>query len=255
MIKPKQNEPIEKSCGCNCNDHCSENDHDKNKTDNDSCNGSCNSNCCGCDCENDQDVKSDENTNQHETNNDNNKENKFKLNLDNLSAEELKQIINELNLELEQKEKSQFMLQNKLNDVILAAKQIMADFDNFRKRTENEKQKEIQLATRLLIMKLLPVIDQFSLCLQHAANKEEFVKTVPLMYAQIMNIMDDSGLKPINALNQKFDPKIHEAIMLVPSQGEENIIVEEVQKGYFLYGTVIRMSKVKVSKNIKNMEE
>ena len=248
MTKPNQNEHTNESRGCDCNNNCSENN---NKTNNNSCNGSCNSNCCDGDYENDQDVKSNGNTNQHETDH----KNKFVRSLENLSADELKQIINELNIELEQKEKSQLALQNKLNDVILAAKQIMADFDNFRKRIENEKQKEIQLATKSLIMKLLPVMDQFALCLKNSAHPEEFAKTVPLMYTQIMTIMEDSGLKPIDALNQKFDPKMHEAIMLVPSQGEDNIVVEEVQKGYFLYGTVIKMSKVKVSKNIKNMEE
>ncbi|MBI4441051.1 nucleotide exchange factor GrpE [Candidatus Woesearchaeota archaeon] len=132
-----------------------------------------------------------------------------------------------------------------------AAKQIAADFDNFRKRTEAERTKEGERAAKNLLLRLLPLCDHFSLCLEHTAHHDEFVKAVSLLYSQLVTIMEDAGVRQISALRQSFDPRLHEALMYVPSEKEDNIVVEELQKGYLLNDIVLRASKVKVTRKVE----
>ncbi len=116
-----------------------------------------------------------------------------------------------------------------------------ADFDNFRKRTEKEKQENLMNANADLISELLSVLDHFELALKH--NKD---KGVQMIYDELVGVLGKEGLKLVNSTG-KFNPKIHEAV--IKEEGKEDgIILEEIQKGYLLNERLLRASKVKVSK-------
>ena len=95
----------------------------------------------------------------------------------------------------------------------------------------------------------MPILDHFELALNHKDNHAEFIKGIELIYSQIIELLEKKGVKQINALNKKFDPHIHEALMSEKSDQEDNTIIEEFQKGYKLGDKIIRHSKVKVAKN------
>jgi len=142
---------------------------------------------------------------------------------------------------LEEKEKE-------LKDLIDTLQRLQAEFENYKKRTEKENQEFRKFALQEFIKKLLPIIDNFELALENKDNKEEFVKGVELIYSELYTILEDAGLIKIEALNQKFDPYIHEALLAEKSDKEPNTIIEELQKGYKLHDKVLRHAKVKVSK-------
>lgn len=162
--------------------------------------------------------------------------------------QDLEKALEEKSRLLSEKDAAYASLETQYNNLLAAAKQLAADFDNFRKRISAEQQKEKAMATKELVTKLLPVLDQFSLCIANSAHNEEFVKGVLMINSQLSGIMEDAGLKPVSALNQTFDPRIHEALMFIQSDKEDNTIVEEIQKGYLLHSEIIRTSKVKVAK-------
>ncbi|MEA3248551.1 MAG: nucleotide exchange factor GrpE [Nanoarchaeota archaeon] len=118
---------------------------------------------------------------------------------------------------------------------------LQAEFDNFRKRTVREKSEFLKNANEDLIIKLLGILDNFELALEHIDDKG-----INMIYSELYNILEDEGLKTIKA-EGKFDPKIHEA--LIQEEGEEDEkIIEELLKGYTLNDKVIRPSKVKITK-------
>ncbi|MFH1053052.1 MAG: nucleotide exchange factor GrpE [Candidatus Woesearchaeota archaeon] len=125
---------------------------------------------------------------------------------------------------------------------------VQADFENYKKRTDEEKTTLCKYASEELLMKILPIVDHFELALNHKDNKEEFVKGIELIYSQLIEILEKEGLRPIKAIGEKFDPHIHEALMSEKSEEEDNKIIEEFQKGYKLGEKIIRHSKVKVAK-------
>lgn len=125
---------------------------------------------------------------------------------------------------------------------------LQAEFENFRKRTEKEKQEILKNANEELIAKLLEVLDSFELALKHTEDKG-----INMIYSELYSILKKEGLEPIDA-EGKFDPKIHEA--LIQEEGKENgQITEELQKGYELNGKLIRASKVKITKMTENKNE
>lgn len=129
-------------------------------------------------------------------------------------------------------------------------KRTMAEFDNFRKRTEKEKSQMYEVGAREVIEKILPVIDNFERGLASISEEEKsspFVEGIDMIYKQLMKVLEDIGVRPIEAVGKEFDPEFHNAVM----QGEdeeqgENIITEEYQKGYMYRETVVRHSMVKV---------
>lgn len=127
-------------------------------------------------------------------------------------------------------------------------KRLQAEFENYKKRADKEKCECIKLASKDLIVKLLPVLDSFEIAIKNKDNKEEFIKGIELIYAQFIDILKKQGLKQISALNQKFDPYNHEALLQEESDKEECTVLEELQKGYTLNDAIIRHSKVKVAK-------
>jgi len=128
---------------------------------------------------------------------------------------------------------------------------VQAEFENYRKRTDKEKSEFVKIACSGIIKDILPVIDNFEVALKNTNNSEEFVKGVEMIYAQLFELLEQTGLKKIDAEGKKFNPYVHEALMQEDSDKESGIIIEEFQSGYMLNDSVLRHSKVKVSKGKK----
>ncbi|WP_430091673.1 nucleotide exchange factor GrpE [Paenibacillus cisolokensis] len=142
-------------------------------------------------------------------------------------------------------------LQNELSETQQRALRAQADFDNFRKRTQKEKEELAKYASSKLIQELLPVIDNFERALQASEDNpefESFSKGVNMIFRQLEQVLAAEGLTAMNSVGQPFNPEFHQAIMQVESdEHEEGIVVEEVQKGYMLKDKVLRPAMVKVS--------
>lgn len=130
-------------------------------------------------------------------------------------------------------------------------KRQMAEFDNFRKRTEKEKSAMYEVGAKDIIEKILPVIDNFERGLSAVTEEQKddsFVTGMEMVYKQIMTTLDGVGVKVIEAVGQEFNPDLHNAVMHVEDEeAGENIIVEEFQKGYTYRDSVVRHSMVKVA--------
>jgi molecular chaperone GrpE len=127
----------------------------------------------------------------------------------------------------------------------------MAEFDNFRKRTEKEKASMYEIGARSVIEKILPVVDNFERGLgavPEEQKEDSFVTGMDKIYKQLLTMMDELGVKPIEAVGQEFDPNFHNAVMHVEDESlGENTVAEEFQKGYIYRDTVVRHSMVKVA--------
>ena len=124
----------------------------------------------------------------------------------------------------------------------------LADFENFRKRTEREKADFYKYALSGLVRELLPVLDNFDRALEHAEEGDDFHKGVLMIYKQLYGVLEKYGLKPIDDSGVPFDPKIHEAVVReddpsVPS----HTVVAVLQKGYFIHERLLRPAMVKVA--------
>lgn len=127
----------------------------------------------------------------------------------------------------------------------------MAEFDNYRKRTEKEKSAMYEIGAKDVIEKILPIIDNFERGFATVAEEEKenpFVQGMDKVYKQLMTMLEGLGVKPIEALGQEFNPDLHHAVMHVEDEeAGENVIVEEFQKGYMYRDSVVRYSMVKVA--------
>ena len=130
-------------------------------------------------------------------------------------------------------------------------KRQMAEFDNFRKRTEKEKSQMYDMGAKTIVEKILPVIDNFErgLAAVPEDNKEDaFVVGMDKIYRQMLTVLEEAGVKPIGAVGAEFDPNFHNAVMHVEDETlGENVVAEELQKGYMYRDTVVRHSMVKVA--------
>lgn len=128
---------------------------------------------------------------------------------------------------------------------------VQADFDNFRRRTQKEKEDLAQYASMKLVGQLLPVLDNFERALQaggESAGTDSFAKGIDMIYRQFSQVMEAEGLRKMDVVGQPFDPELHQAIMQVESEEhEEGTVVEAVQNGYWLKDKVLRPAMVKVS--------
>lgn len=135
-----------------------------------------------------------------------------------------------------------------LNDRL---KRQMAEFDNYRKRTEKEKAGMFELGGKNIIEKILPTIDNFERALAAVPPDKEaeaFAQGVEMIYKQMLKDLEDAGVSVIEAVGAVFDPNLHHAVMHVEDDSVgENVVVEEFQKGYLYKGSVIRYSMVKVA--------
>lgn len=126
---------------------------------------------------------------------------------------------------------------------------LSADFQNFRRRTEEEKIRTVQLANERLIESLLDVVDNFDRALQNADEEDSFVEGMRMIQKQFLEILEREGLKEIPSDNEEFDPNFHHCLLVEESdEVEPGMIIETLQKGYTLNDKVIRPSMVKVSK-------
>ncbi len=127
----------------------------------------------------------------------------------------------------------------------------MAEFDNYRKRTEKEKSGMYEIGAKDVIEKILPVIDNFErglAAVPEEQKEDSFVTGMEMIYKQIMTTLDGIGVKPIEAVGQEFNPDLHNAVMHVEDEElGENIVAEEFQKGYTYRDSVVRYSMVKVA--------
>ena len=127
----------------------------------------------------------------------------------------------------------------------------MAEFDNFRKRTEKEKSQMYEVGAKDIIEKILPVVDNFERGLAAVTEEEKenaFVQGMEKVYKQLMTTLEGIEVKPIEAVGKEFDPNFHNAVMHVEDENlGENIIAEEFQKGYLYRDSVVRHSMVKVA--------
>lgn len=129
---------------------------------------------------------------------------------------------------------------------------VAADFDNYKRRTVQEKEDLVKYSNAKIMGELLPVLDAFQLALKNPGESQEaqnVIKGVEMLYRQIMQVLEQAGMSKIEAVGQPFDPKLHEAIMQVDDDSvPEDTVVEELRAGYVLNERVIRPSMVKVSR-------
>lgn len=127
----------------------------------------------------------------------------------------------------------------------------MAEFDNFRKRTEKEKSAMYEVGARDMIEKILPVLDNFERALAAVPEDEKggsFTEGVEMIYKQFLKTLEDAGVEVIEAVGQQFNPDVHNAVMHIEDEAYgENEISQELQKGYKYRGTVVRHSMVQVA--------
>ena len=146
------------------------------------------------------------------------------------------------------KKKEKDKKDTQIEDLTDKLQRSMAEFDNFRKRTEKEKASMYAIGAREVIEKILPVVDNFERGLASAKEEDPFAEGMKMTYKQLMTALDDLGVKAIEAAGQPFDPNLHNAVMHIddPELGE-NVVAEEFQKGYTYKDSVIRFSMVKVA--------
>lgn len=137
----------------------------------------------------------------------------------------------------------------KIEELTDQVKRQMAEFDNYRKRTEKEKASMYIIGAKDIVEKILPIVDNFERGLAMTQESEDpFVQGMEKIYKQMMTTLNELGVTPIEAVGKEFDPNLHNAVMHVDDEeAGDNIIVEEFQKGYLYKDFVVRHSMVKVA--------
>ena len=139
----------------------------------------------------------------------------------------------------------------KIEELTDRLKRSMAEFDNFRKRTEKEKSAMYEIGARDIIEKILPVVDNFERGLATVtedAKDNPYADGMEKIYKQLIKTLEDLGVTPIEAVGKEFDPNFHNAVMHVEDENlGENIIAAELQKGYMYRDSVVRHSMVQVA--------
>lgn len=127
----------------------------------------------------------------------------------------------------------------------------MAEFDNYRKRTDKEKQQNYEIGAADFILKILPVVDNFERGLNAMSEDDKatsFAQGIEMIYKQLTKVLEDAGVTVIEAQGKEFDPMLHNAVMQQPSEEyESGIVIQELQKGYKYKERVIRHSMVMVA--------
>lgn len=137
---------------------------------------------------------------------------------------------------------------DELNDRLM---RLMAEYDNYRKRTEKEKSLMFEMGAKSIVEKIIPVIDNFErgfATVSDADKDNPFVMGMDKVYSQFVTSMEEAGVTAIDAVGKEFDPNIHNAVMHVDDDSlGDNIVAEELQKGYMYKDSVVRYSMVKVA--------
>jgi molecular chaperone GrpE len=147
-----------------------------------------------------------------------------------------------------QKKKEKEKYEQQIEDLTDRLRRSLAEFDNYRKRTEKEKSSMYVIGAREIVEKILPIVDNFERGLAQAVEGDAFADGMKMIYKQLITTLDDLGVKPIEAVGMEFDPNFHNAVMHVEDESVgDNIVVEELQKGYTYKEFVVRHSMVKVA--------
>ena len=148
------------------------------------------------------------------------------------------------------KKKKKDKKDEQIEDLQDRLKRQMAEFDNFRKRTEKEKSQMFDMGARTIIEKILPVVDTFErglAAVPEEQREDAFVSGMDKVYKQMLTELESIGVKPIEAMGQEFDPELHNAVMQVENEElESGTVAQELQKGYMYKDTVVRHSMVSV---------
>ena len=134
---------------------------------------------------------------------------------------------------------------SELNDQLLRR---TADYDNFRKRTERERAELVEYAASDAVKALLPILDDFERALKQECSDAGYAKGVALIYQRLFEALKKLGLEPIEAVGAIFDPNLHHAVEMVPTQDvEDHTIVDDLLRGYLFKGRLLRASMVRVA--------
>jgi len=165
-----------------------------------------------------------------------------------LTADE---VTTEVNSEIETLKAELEQSQKDVSENADRVKRLQADFDNFRRRTRQEKEELSTFVAQGLIKDLLPLLDNLERAISvETADETSLREGVSMIYKQFLAALEKNGLESIKAVGEKFDPNFHQAIMRVEdADKEDDIVAEELQKGYSVHGRVIRPSMVKVVAN------
>ncbi len=167
-----------------------------------------------------------------------------------VQAEEPKSAKGEKKSPFKKKEKKKDKRDERIEELTDQVKRQMAEFENFRKRTEKEKTQMYEIGAKSVVEKILPVVDNFERGL--AAVPEDlkdnaFVDGMDKIYKQILTVFEEMDVKPIEAVGKEFDPEFHNAVMQVESEEyESGVVAQELQKGYLYRDSVVRHSMVAV---------
>ena len=152
--------------------------------------------------------------------------------------------------EKKKKDKKQDALKEKVEELEDRVKRQMAEFDNFRKRTEKEKAAMFETGAKSVIEKILPVVDNFESGLASVPEEEKdgaIAQGMQMVYKQLMTELENLDVKPIPAVGEEFNPEFHNAVMQTESEEfESGVIAQELQKGYTYRDSVVRHSMVAV---------
>jgi molecular chaperone GrpE len=160
------------------------------------------------------------------------------------------------NLEKEAQQGQVIMLQaeceekdKQIKEYCQMLQRLQAEFENYKKRIEREQKTYTEQANADLVLKLLPVLDNFERALQsETPDIDAFKKGVAMIFSQLIKTLKAEGLSPINACGEEFDPYYHECVLTIVGY-EDDTVIEELEKGYMFKNRVLRPSKVKVGKN------
>ena len=177
-----------------------------------------------------------------------NKKTGKKMKKDNLEEKVAEQMLDE-----SEKDKKIAELETQLQELKDTLLRKAAEFENYKRRTENEQMNLLKYAAENFIVKLLPIVDDFERSLQHsddAQDKEAIKQGIKLVYDKLMKLLDEQGVKKIDAVGKPFDVEFHEALMQRKDDSvEPHTVLDEVEKGYLYKDKVIRHSKVVVSED------
>lgn len=152
--------------------------------------------------------------------------------------------------EKKKRDKKQDVLKEKVEELEDRVKRQMAEFDNFRKRTEKEKTAMFETGAKSVIEKILPVVDNFERGLASVSEEEKdgaLAQGMQMIYKQLMTELENLDVKPIPAVGEEFNPEFHNAVMQTQSdEFESGVVAQELQKGYTYRDSVVRHSMVAV---------
>ena len=167
-----------------------------------------------------------------------------------MKKENTEQIAEE-NLDLPSEENTE---KEKSQEYLDMLQRLKAEFENYMKRNEEERKEFAKYAKYDLILKLLSIKDDFERALESKKENEEFAKGIEMIFRQLQKTLEEEGVKPIKSLGEKFDPYKHDVIGKIEHDKHEDVIVEEIKKGYMLKDKILRPSLVKISKLKENEE-